>query len=114
MRDHQSPIARRTVNSLSAHLTFYSRQFVHTLPIKSDLSRLLLNMLLCSSSVQVGSGEDASIVSVAYHPLLQLVISLTKDGKVQVWRIRGANNPNKPLMKSNFFEPSGELLGDRT
>lgn len=57
--------------------------------------------------MQVGNGADAAIVSVAYHPLLQLVISLTKDGKVQAWRIRGVNNPNKPVMKANFFEPSG-------
>lgn len=52
---------------------------------------------------QVGSQP---ITSVAWLPLLQLLVTLSKDGTLQVWKTRVILNPNKPPVQANFFEPA--------
>ncbi|XP_031286077.1 uncharacterized protein LOC116144788, partial [Pistacia vera] len=52
---------------------------------------------------QVGSQP---IISVAWLPLLRLVVTLSKDGTFQVWKTRVMLNPNRPPMQANFFEPA--------
>lgn len=42
--------------------------------------------------------------------MLRLLLTLSKDGTVQVWKTRVIINPNRPPMQANFFEPAGELL----
>lgn len=53
---------------------------------------------------QVGSNP---IPTVSWHPMLKLLITLTKEGNVQVWRTRVISNPNRPPMRAHFFEPAG-------
>ncbi|KAF9605441.1 hypothetical protein IFM89_017460 [Coptis chinensis] len=50
---------------------------------------------------QVGSQP---ITSIAWIPTLRLLITLSKDGTLQVWKTRVINNPNMPPMQANFFE----------
>ncbi|XWS45293.1 hypothetical protein CRYUN_Cryun15aG0124300 [Craigia yunnanensis] len=52
---------------------------------------------------QVGSQP---IISVAWLPMLRLLVILFKDGTLQVWKTRLEVNPNKPLTQVNFFEPA--------
>eukprot|EP00249_Psilotum_nudum_P034386 c53380_g1_i1 orf=3-1235(-) len=53
---------------------------------------------------QVGSNP---VAKTAWHPMLKLLITLSKEGSVQVWRTRVILNPNRPPMRANFFEPAG-------
>nr|XP_016486511.1 PREDICTED: syntaxin-binding protein 5-like [Nicotiana tabacum] len=55
---------------------------------------------------QVGSQP---ITSVSWLPMLRLLVTLSKDGNIQVWKTRVVLNPNKPPMQANFFEPAGTL-----
>ncbi|KAL5821621.1 hypothetical protein ACOSQ3_023503 [Xanthoceras sorbifolium] len=50
---------------------------------------------------QVGSQP---ITSVAWLPVLRLLVTLSKDGTLQVWKTRVMLNPNRPPMQTNFFE----------
>ncbi|XP_039134909.1 uncharacterized protein LOC120272211 isoform X1 [Dioscorea cayenensis subsp. rotundata] len=43
------------------------------------------------------------ITSVAWLPMLRLLVTLSKDGTLQVWKTRVGSNPNRP-MQANFFE----------
>lgn len=52
---------------------------------------------------QVGSQP---ITSVAWLPILRLLVTLSKDGALQVWKTRVMLNPNRPPMQANFFEPA--------
>ncbi|KAK9166763.1 hypothetical protein Scep_001954 [Stephania cephalantha] len=50
---------------------------------------------------QVGSQP---ISSIAWLPILRLLVTLSKDGNLQVWKTRVIINPNRPPMQANFFE----------
>ncbi|KAK0603672.1 hypothetical protein LWI29_007382 [Acer saccharum] len=50
---------------------------------------------------QVGSQP---ITSVAWLPVLRMLVTLSKDGTLQVWKTRVNLNPNRPPMQANFFE----------
>lgn len=50
---------------------------------------------------QVGSQP---IISVAWISMMRLLVTLSKDGSVQVWKTRANVNPNKPPTQVNFFE----------
>ncbi|XWS41944.1 hypothetical protein CRYUN_Cryun17cG0125700 [Craigia yunnanensis] len=50
---------------------------------------------------QVGSQP---ITSVAWLPMLRSLVTLSKDGTLQVWKIRLIVNPNRPPSQVNFFE----------
>ncbi|KAL5705822.1 hypothetical protein ACHQM5_024065 [Ranunculus cassubicifolius] len=52
---------------------------------------------------QVGSQP---ITSIAWLPMLRLLVTLSKDGTLQVWKTRVVINPNRPPMQANFFEPA--------
>lgn len=52
---------------------------------------------------QVGSQP---ITSIAWLPMLRLLVTLSKDGVLQVWKTRVIINPNRPPMQANFFESS--------
>ncbi|XP_027920428.1 uncharacterized protein LOC114178620 isoform X2 [Vigna unguiculata] len=52
---------------------------------------------------QVGSHP---ITSVAWLPMLRLLVTLSKDGNLHVWETRVAVNPNGPPTQANFFEPA--------
>ncbi|RAL46724.1 hypothetical protein DM860_005003 [Cuscuta australis] len=52
---------------------------------------------------QVGS---QAITSLSWLPLLRVIVTLSKDGSIQVWKTRVILNPNKPPMQANFFEPA--------
>nr|GMC59566.1 Actin cytoskeleton-regulatory complex protein [Ipomoea batatas] len=52
---------------------------------------------------QVGSQP---ITSLSWLPLLRLLVTLSKDGSIQVWKTRVMLNPNRPPMQANFFEPA--------
>jgi len=51
---------------------------------------------------------------MAWHSMLQLLITLTKEGTVQVWRPRVVSNPNRPQMRANFFEAAGKYVGQES
>ncbi|CAN6478562.1 unnamed protein product [Victoria cruziana] len=53
---------------------------------------------------QIGSHP---ITSIAWHPMLRLLITLSKDGNLQVWKTRVVTNPNRQPMQANFFERAG-------
>lgn len=50
---------------------------------------------------QVGSQP---ITHVAWLSKLRLLITLSKDGALQVWKARVVLNPNRPPVQANFFE----------
>lgn len=50
---------------------------------------------------QVGSQP---ITQVAWLSKLRLLVTLSKDGALQVWKARVILNPNRPPMQANFFE----------
>ncbi|XAR73964.1 hypothetical protein NMG60_11008106 [Bertholletia excelsa] len=52
---------------------------------------------------QVGSQP---ITSVAWLSKLRLLVTLSKDGILQVWKTQVILNPNRPPMQANFFEPA--------
>ncbi|KAI3697997.1 hypothetical protein L6452_31106 [Arctium lappa] len=52
---------------------------------------------------QVGSQP---IISVAWLPVLRILVTLSKDGTLQVWKTRVVLNSNRPPMQANFFEPA--------
>lgn len=52
---------------------------------------------------QVGSQP---IISVAWLPMLRILVTLSKDGTLQVWKTRTVQNSNRPPMQANFFEPA--------
>lgn len=52
---------------------------------------------------QVGSQP---ITSVAWLPMLRLLVTLCKDGSIQVWKTRVILNPNVVPTQVNFFEPA--------
>ena len=54
--------------------------------------------------MQVGSQP---ITSVAWLPMLRLLVTVSKDGNLQAWKTRVILNPNRPPMQANFFEPAG-------
>lgn len=51
--------------------------------------------------IQVGSQP---ITSIAWISTLRLLVTLSKDGTLQAWKIRLIINPNRPPMQANFFE----------
>ncbi|KAG9450862.1 hypothetical protein H6P81_010827 [Aristolochia fimbriata] len=51
---------------------------------------------------QVGSH---AITHISWLPMLRVVVTLSKDGTLQVWKTR-VTNPNKHPMQANFFEPA--------
>uniref|UniRef100_A0A6N2LAX6 Uncharacterized protein n=1 Tax=Salix viminalis TaxID=40686 RepID=A0A6N2LAX6_SALVM len=53
---------------------------------------------------QVGSQP---ITSIAWLPVLRLLVTVSKDGTLQAWKTRVILNPNRPPMQANFFEPAG-------
>ncbi|XP_057444985.1 uncharacterized protein LOC130737246 [Lotus japonicus] len=53
--------------------------------------------------IQVGSQP---ITSVAWLPISRLLVTLSRDGNLQVWKTRVVFNPNRPPVQANFFEPS--------
>ena len=42
--------------------------------------------------------------------MLRLLVSLSKDGNLQVWKTRVILNPNRPPTQANFFEPAGDII----
>lgn len=56
------------------------------------------------------STGTSPIVSVSWLSMLNMLVTLTKEGTVQVWRARVNQDPNKPHMRANFLEPAGNLL----
>ncbi|KAM7520509.1 hypothetical protein LguiB_019471 [Lonicera macranthoides] len=53
---------------------------------------------------QVGSQP---ITSVSWLPMLRLLVTLSKDGTLHVWKTRVILNPNRPPMQASFFDPAG-------
>lgn len=59
---------------------------------------------LCVTSTQVGSQP---IISISWLSTPRLLVTLSKDGNLQVWKTRVNLNPNRPPMQANFFEAAG-------
>ena len=57
-------------------------------------------------STQVGSQP---LTSVAWLPTLRVLVTLSKDGTLQMWKTRVILNPNRPPTQANFFEPAGKF-----
>lgn len=53
--------------------------------------------------MQVGSQP---ITSVSWLPTLRVLVTLSKDGTLQMWKTRVILNPNRPPTQANFFEPA--------
>lgn len=60
--------------------------------------------LMCNFRTQVGSQP---ITSIAWLPVLRLLVTVSKDGTLQAWKTRVILNPNRPPMQASFFEPAG-------
>lgn len=56
-------------------------------------------------STQVGSQP---ITSISWLPMLRVLVTVSKDGSLQVWKTRVIINPNRPSTQTNFFEPAGK------
>jgi WD40 repeat protein len=55
-------------------------------------------------STQAGSQP---ITSVSWLPTLRLLVTISKDGGLQVWKTRVVINSNRQPMETNFFERAG-------
>lgn len=40
--------------------------------------------------------------------MLRSLVTLSKDGTLQVWKTRVVINPNRPPVQANFFEAAGK------
>lgn len=76
----------------------------YVVTVKLSLNGLLL---FCYCRIQVGSQP---ITSIAWLPMLRLLVTLCRDGSLQVWKTRVIVNPNRPPMQANFFEPACKLF----
>ncbi|KAL5069606.1 hypothetical protein RYX36_020493 [Vicia faba] len=47
------------------------------------------------------------ITYVAWLTTLRMLVTLSKDGNMKVWKTRVIANPNRPPMPANFFETAG-------
>ncbi|XP_058088976.1 uncharacterized protein LOC131235688 isoform X2 [Magnolia sinica] len=47
-----------------------------------------------------------SIISIAWISMLRVLVTLSKDGTLQVWKTRVSVNPNRQPMQATFFEPA--------
>lgn len=52
---------------------------------------------------QVGSHP---LTSIGWIPMLRVLVTLSKDGMLQVWKTRVTVNPNRQPMQASFFEPA--------
>lgn len=96
------------VNPSSAFSAFDFLKFVRNFVLGQSLITFHCWGSLWSFGVhrtQIGSNPVAAL---AWHPMLQLLLTLSKEGAVQVWRPRVFLNPNRPHLRANFFEPAGE------
>ncbi|XP_024381335.1 uncharacterized protein [Physcomitrium patens] len=59
------------------------------------------------SLIGIISTGTSPIVSVCWLAMLNMVVTLNKEGSVQAWRTRVAPDPNKPHMRANFLESAG-------
>uniref|UniRef100_A0A7I4AE56 NPH3 domain-containing protein n=1 Tax=Physcomitrium patens TaxID=3218 RepID=A0A7I4AE56_PHYPA len=59
------------------------------------------------SLIGIISTGTSPIISVSWLSMLNMVITLNKEGTVQAWRARVAPNPSKPHMRANFLESAG-------
>lgn len=55
-------------------------------------------------STQVGSQP---ITCISWIPTLRVLVTVSKDGSLQVWKTHPPTNPNWQSTQSNFFEPAG-------
>lgn len=62
------------------------------------------NDFLMEIRIQVGSQP---LTSVAWLTTLRMLVTLSKDGNMKVWKTRVIVNPNRPPMPANFFETAG-------
>ncbi|GAU17385.1 hypothetical protein TSUD_232610, partial [Trifolium subterraneum] len=46
------------------------------------------------------------ITSVAWLTTSRILVTLSKDGNMKVWKTRVIVNPHRPPMPANFFEPA--------
>lgn len=68
----------------------------------------MVNTRLVLDSVSTGTSP---IISVSWMSTLNMLVTLTKEGTVQVWRARVNSDPNKSHMRVNFLEPAGSYCG---
>lgn len=59
------------------------------------------------SLIGIASTGTSPITSVSWLSMLNMLVTLTKEGVVQVWRPRVNPDPNKTNMRANFLEPAG-------
>lgn len=64
----------------------------------------LIPTFCCDFRTQVGSHP---ITSISWMPVLSFLVTVSKDGGLQVWKTRVLTNPNKQPMLANFFERAG-------
>ncbi|XP_022947177.1 uncharacterized protein LOC111451123 [Cucurbita moschata] len=58
------------------------------------------------SMIGITQAGSQPITSVAWLPMLRLLVTLSSDGNLQVWKTRVILNPNRPPTQANFFEPA--------
>ncbi|RYQ80560.1 hypothetical protein Ahy_Scaffold1g106888 isoform A [Arachis hypogaea] len=56
------------------------------------------------SLIGITQVSSQPITSVAWLALLRLLVTVTRDGNLQVWKTRVIVNPNRPPVQANFFE----------
>ncbi|XP_024518338.1 uncharacterized protein LOC9639327 [Selaginella moellendorffii] len=59
------------------------------------------------SMIGITQAGSNPISALSWHSMLRLLVTLSRDGMVQVWRTRVILNSNKPPMRANFFESAG-------
>jgi len=56
------------------------------------------------SMIGITQAGSQPITSVSWLPTLRLLVTITKDGALQVWKTRVIINPNRQPMETHFFE----------
>jgi WD40 repeat protein len=56
------------------------------------------------SMIGITQAGSQPITSVSWLPTLRLLVTIAKDGALQVWKTRVIINPNRQPMETHFFE----------
>ncbi|KAL0450314.1 UNVERIFIED_CONTAM: hypothetical protein Slati_1587800 [Sesamum latifolium] len=76
------------------------------LPMQCSDKELRWHNFLSESPAYFTQVGSQPIASVAWLPMLRLLVTLSKDGNILVWKTRVIVNPNRPPVQANFFEPA--------
>ncbi|KAL5068379.1 hypothetical protein RYX36_019266 [Vicia faba] len=99
----------KVANGGTFHSSLYNRiisSIIHSASSAEFLIDLLTSKYFKYIDVRIQVCSQP-ITSVAWLTTLRMLVTLSKDGNMKVWKTRVIANPNRPPMPANFFETAG-------